>query len=63
MCSSDLTLSMGPTGRVSGLKYGVRRLLMGVSQSFFQEDFDLHLKSIERYADSEFDDHPWVAKA
>ena len=57
------TLSMGPTGRVSGLKYGVRRLLMGVSQSFFQEDFDLHLKSIERYADSEFDDHPWVAKA
>ena len=32
-------LSMGPTGRVSGLKYGVRRLLDGISRSFLKEDY------------------------
>lgn len=61
--SQSATLSMGPTGRVSGLKYGVRRLMIGVSNSFVREDFDQHLESVRRYNDSELDGHPWVEKA
>ena len=53
---------MGPTGRVSGLKYGVRRLMIGVANSFVREDFDTHLASVQRYNDSELDGHPWVEK-
>ena len=60
--SQSATLSMGPTGRVSGLKYGVRRLMIGVSNSFVREDFDQHLESVRRYNDSELDGHPWVEK-
>jgi FAD-dependent urate hydroxylase len=58
--NQSATLSMGPTGRISGLKYGVRRLMLGVCESFLREDFDHHLDSILRYDDSELDGHPWV---
>lgn len=60
--TQSATLSMGPTGRVSGLKYGVRRLMMGVCNSFVREDFDTHLASVKRYNDSELDGHRWVEK-
>ncbi len=60
--TQSATLSMGPTGRVSGLKYGVRRLMIGVSNSFVREDFEQHLASVKRYNDSELDGHPWVEK-
>lgn len=53
-------LSMGPTGRVSGLKYGVRRLLDGISGSFLAEDYARHLASVIAYNDSDMDGHPWV---
>lgn len=53
-------LSMGPTGRVSGLKYGVRRLLDGVIRSFLKEDYARHLASVTAYNDSELDGHPWI---
>ena len=53
---------MGPTGRVSGLKYGVRRLMTGVCHSFLREDFESHLASVKRYNDSELDGHRWVEK-
>ena len=56
------TLSMGPTGRVSGLKYGVRRLMMGVNSSFLRDDFDRHYAAVRAYNDSELDGHPWVEK-
>ena len=56
------TLSMGPTGRVSGLKYGVRRLMLGLSNSLFREDFERHYASVKGYNDSELDGHPWVEK-
>ena len=60
--TQSATLSMGPTGRVSGLKYGARRLLMGVCNSLMSEDFDAHLASVKRYNDSEIDGHKWVEK-
>ena len=60
--TQSATLSMGPTGRVSGLKYGVRRLMIGVANSFVREDFDTHLASVQSYNDSELDGHPWVEK-
>ncbi len=60
--TQSATLSMGPTGRVSGLKYGVRRLMIGVGNSFMREDFETHLASVRRYNDSELDGHPWVEK-
>lgn len=53
-------LSMGPTGRVSGLKYGVRRLLDGISASFLAEDYARHLASVTAYNDSDMDGNPWV---
>ncbi|MDH3242120.1 MAG: NAD(P)/FAD-dependent oxidoreductase [Alphaproteobacteria bacterium] len=53
-------LSMGPTGRVSGLKYGVRRLMDGISGSFLKEDYGRHLASVIAYNDSDMDGHPWV---
>lgn len=53
-------LSMGPTGRVSGLKYGVRRLMDGISGSFLREDYARHLTSVIAYNDSDMDGHPWV---
>jgi cation diffusion facilitator CzcD-associated flavoprotein CzcO len=58
--NQSATLSMGPTGRVSGLKYGVRRLVQGVCNSFLREDFDRHLASVKAYNDSELDGHRWV---
>ncbi len=60
--NQSATLSMGPTGRVSGLKYGVRRLMQGVAGSFMQEDFTRQLALIRDYNDSELDGHPWVEK-
>jgi cation diffusion facilitator CzcD-associated flavoprotein CzcO len=53
-------LSMGPTGRVSGLKYGIRRLMDGISGSFLSEDYARHLESVIAYNDSDMDSHPWV---
>lgn len=53
-------LSMGPTGRVSGLKYGVRRLLDGISRSFLTEDYTRHLAAVTAYNDSDLDGHPWI---
>jgi cation diffusion facilitator CzcD-associated flavoprotein CzcO len=53
-------LSMGPTGRVSGLKYGVRRLMDGITGSFLREDYARHLASVIAYNDSDMDGHPWV---
>lgn len=58
--NQSATLSMGPTGRVSGLKYGSRRLMLGVLGSFLREDFDRYMADIRRYNDSELDGHPWV---
>jgi cation diffusion facilitator CzcD-associated flavoprotein CzcO len=60
--TQSATLSMGPTGRVSGLKYGVRRLVMGIAESFVREDFERHLASLRGYNDSELDGHKWVEK-
>lgn len=60
--SQSATLSMGPTGRVSGLKYGVRRLMIGVAESLVREDFEQHMASVRGYNDSELDGHPWVEK-
>jgi len=60
--NQSATLSMGPTGRVSGLKYGVRRLMLGVTGSFMRQDFERQLSSIREYNDSELDGHPWVEK-
>ncbi len=53
-------LSMGPTGRVSGLKYGVRRLLDGLVGSFVKEDYDYYLEDLMAYNASDMDGHPWV---
>lgn len=58
--NQSATLSMGPTGRVSGLKYGLRRLVQGVTRSFVAEDFEQHLASVRQYNTSELDGHPWV---
>ncbi len=54
------TLSMGPTGRVSGLKYGIKRLMMGVCGSFMREDYDHHLQSVTNFKFNEFEGHPWM---
>jgi len=54
------TLSMGPTGRVSGLKYGVKRLMVGVCGSFMREDYDHHLQSVMNFNFNEFQGHPWM---
>jgi hypothetical protein len=54
------TLSMGPTGRVSGLKYGIKRLMAGVCGSFLREDYEHHLSSVTNYKAHEFEDHPWM---
>jgi cation diffusion facilitator CzcD-associated flavoprotein CzcO len=54
------TLSMGPTGRVSGLKYGMKRLMVGVCGSFMREDYEHHLRSVTNYNANEFEDHPWM---
>lgn len=56
------TLSMGPTGRVSGLKYGIKRLMAGVCGSFLREDYEHHLASVTNYKANEFEDHPWMDK-
>lgn len=54
------TLSMGPTGRVSGLKYGIKRLMVGVCGGFMREDYEHHLTSVSNYRANEFEDHPWM---
>ena len=54
------TLSMGPTGRVSGLKYGIKRLMMGVCGSFMREDYDHHLQAVTNFNFNEFQGHPWM---
>jgi cation diffusion facilitator CzcD-associated flavoprotein CzcO len=58
--NQSATLSMGPTGRVTGLKYGVRRLVTGITGSFFGEDAKLHLASAKAYNESEIEGHRWV---
>ena len=58
--NQSATLSMGPTGRVSGMRYGVRRLAMGITGSFLQEDFEKHMLTAERYNDSELEGHRWA---
>ena len=58
--NQSATVSMGPTGRVSGLKYGVRRLAAGVVGSFFREDVEKHLATALVYDDSEIEGHPWA---
>jgi cation diffusion facilitator CzcD-associated flavoprotein CzcO len=56
------TLSMGPTGRVSGLKYGMKRLMVGVCGSFLRQDYDHYLKSVHDYRANEFEGHPWMGE-
>ncbi len=56
------TLSMGPTGRVSGLKYGIKRLMMGVCGGLMREDFDHHLSAVTAYNANEFEGHPWIGE-
>jgi len=56
------TLSMGPTGRVSGLKYGIKRLMVGICGGFMREDFEHHLASVTAYNANEFEGHPWVGE-
>jgi cation diffusion facilitator CzcD-associated flavoprotein CzcO len=58
--NQSATLSMGPTGRVTGLKYGVRRLVAGVTGSFFREDAKKHLATAKTYNESEIEGHRWV---
>jgi cation diffusion facilitator CzcD-associated flavoprotein CzcO len=58
--NQSATLSMGPTGRVSGLKYGVRRLMSGVTTSLVRQDFSRHLASVRAFDESDIDGHPWV---
>lgn len=58
--TQSATLSMGPTGRVSGLKYGVRRLMTGVTGSLVKEDFARHLASVRAFDGSDIDGHRWV---
>ena len=58
--NQSATLSMGPTGRVSGLKYGVRRLMTGLAASLVQEDFARHLASVRAFDESDIDGHQWV---
>ena len=55
------SLSMGPTGRVSGLKYGLPKLVAGVSLSFVREDFAAHLARVAAYDESEIEGHRWAA--
>jgi hypothetical protein len=45
---------------VSGLKYGVRRLLDGLVGSFVKEDYDYYLAEVMDYNASDMDGHPWV---
>lgn len=54
------TLSMGPTGRVSGLKYGVKRLMSGICGSFVREDYEHHLQTVKEFDGTELKPHPWV---
>lgn len=54
------TLSMGPTGRVSGLKYGVKRLMTGICGSFVREDYEHHLQTVKDFKSTELKAHPWV---
>jgi hypothetical protein len=56
------TLSMGPTGRVSGLKYGIKRLMVGICGGFMREDFEHHLASVTAYNANEFEGHPWIGE-
>ena len=58
--NQSATLSMGPTGRVTGLKYGVRRLITGITGSFFREDAKMHLATAKAYNESEIEGHRWV---
>jgi cation diffusion facilitator CzcD-associated flavoprotein CzcO len=57
------TLSMGPTGRVSGLKYGVKRLMTGIVGSFVREDYEHHLATVKAFRSSELEGHPWTGEA
>jgi cation diffusion facilitator CzcD-associated flavoprotein CzcO len=55
------SMSMGPTGRVSGLKYGLPKLMAGVSMSFLREDFAHHLARVAAFNESEIEGHPWAS--
>ena len=56
------TLSMGPTGRVSGLKYGIKRLMVGVCGGFLREDYEHHYRSVCDFRANEFEGHPWMGE-
>ena len=58
--NQSATLSMGPTGRVSGIRYGARRLQMGITGSFIREDVDYHLSTALAFDNSEIEGHPWA---
>ncbi|HWG07331.1 MAG TPA: NAD(P)/FAD-dependent oxidoreductase, partial [Beijerinckiaceae bacterium] len=55
------SLSMGPTGRVSGLKYGLPKLMSGICLGFLREDFATHLDRVAAFDESEIEGHRWAS--
>ncbi len=54
------TPSMGLSGAsISGLKFGVRRLVDALTRDFFLEDADLHYQSLLGYAEPELTPDAW----
>ena len=54
------TPSMGLSGAsISGLKYGVRRLVDAISRDFFMEDAEAHYLSLLRYDEQELTTASW----
>ena len=54
------TPSMGLSGAsISGLKFGIRRLVDAISRDFFLEDAETHYLSLLRYDDHELTEASW----
>ena len=53
------TLSLGPTGRVNGMKYGIPRLVAGISRDFFCNDAGAFAQSLKDYGYDDYPGHPW----
>lgn len=55
------TLSMGPTGRVNGMKFGIPRLVAGITRDFYLEDADRFAETLRAFDMPDFKGHPWFA--
>lgn len=56
------TLSLGPTGRVNGMKYGIPRLVSGIARDFFLADADGFAASLKAFRYDDYPGHPWFGQ-